>query len=176
MPSRKFNEYLDAGFSDDDALSSHASDDLSEQKGRNAIRTKPPSKRQKKTHESSDEDSDSGPESPPPTSSTPALRTSTSTQSTIKTNPYSTTSSQSKAPTTKTTRTTKKAPKPGVLYLSRIPPFMRPSVLRQLLLPYGPITRLFLTPEPPSQHTHRVRLGGNKKRSFIDGWVEFLSH
>ena len=59
---------------------------------------------------------------------------------------------------------------------SRIPPFMRPSTVRHLLTPFGPITKLFLTPEPPAHHTARVRAGGNKKRSFTDGWIEFGSH
>ncbi|CAD6504710.1 BgTH12-00215 [Blumeria graminis f. sp. triticale] len=63
----------------------------------------------------------------------------------------------------------------GVVYISRIPPFMKPTKLRSLLEPYGAINRLFLTPEDPSAHARRVRHGGNKKRSFIDGWVEFVN-
>jgi ESF2/ABP1 family protein len=63
----------------------------------------------------------------------------------------------------------------GVVYLSRIPPFMKPSKLRSLLEPYGELNRIFLTPEDPASHTRRVRNGGNKKRSFTDGWVEFVS-
>lgn len=63
----------------------------------------------------------------------------------------------------------------GVVYLSRIPPFMKPQKLRSLLEPYGEINRIFLTPEDPTSHTRRVRNGGNKKRSFTDGWVEFVS-
>lgn len=63
----------------------------------------------------------------------------------------------------------------GVVYLSRIPPFMKPTKLRSLLEPYGAINRIFLTPEDPTSHTRRVRHGGNKKRSFTDGWVEFVN-
>ena len=66
----------------------------------------------------------------------------------------------------------RKAKKTGVIYISRIPPFMKPSTLRHLLTPYGTILRLFLTPEPSPAYTKRVKSGGNKKRSFIDGWVE----
>jgi ESF2/ABP1 family protein len=63
----------------------------------------------------------------------------------------------------------------GVVYLSRIPPFMKPTKLRSLLEPYGAINRIFLTPEDPSSHARRVRNGGNKKRSFFtDGWVEYV--
>lgn len=65
--------------------------------------------------------------------------------------------------------------KSGVVYLSRIPPFMKPHKLRSLLEPHGTINRIFLTPEDPSSHSKRVRNGGNKKRSFVDGWVEFTS-
>lgn len=64
--------------------------------------------------------------------------------------------------------------KSGVVYLSRIPPFMKPTKLRSLLEPYGNINRIFLTPEDPAEHTRRVRNGGNKKRSFTEGWVEFV--
>ncbi|KAK4151799.1 hypothetical protein C8A00DRAFT_35563 [Chaetomidium leptoderma] len=64
--------------------------------------------------------------------------------------------------------------KSGVVYLSRIPPFMKPAKLRSLLEPYGKVNRIFLTPEDPTEHTRRVRNGGNKKRSFTEGWVEFV--
>jgi ESF2/ABP1 family protein len=63
----------------------------------------------------------------------------------------------------------------GVVYLSRIPPFMKPQKLRSLLEPYGAINRIFLTPEDPASHTRRVRNGGNKKRSFTVGWVEYVN-
>lgn len=65
--------------------------------------------------------------------------------------------------------------KSGVVYLSRVPPFMKPQKLRSLLEPYGTINRIFLTPEDPTSHTKRVRNGGNKKRSYTDGWVEFVN-
>ena len=61
----------------------------------------------------------------------------------------------------------------GVVYLSRVPPFMKPAKLRSLLAPFGPVGRIFLTPEDVAAHRARVRAGGNRKRSFADGWVEF---
>ena len=69
----------------------------------------------------------------------------------------------------------RKARKTGVIYLSRVPPFMRPSTLKHLLSPYGTINRLFLTPEPAASYARRLKGGGNKKRSFTDGWIEFAS-
>lgn len=68
-----------------------------------------------------------------------------------------------------------KSRRSGVIYISRIPPFMKPAKVRSLLSPYGPINRIFLTPEDASARTSRVKGGGNKKRLFIDGWVEFES-
>jgi ESF2/ABP1 family protein len=65
--------------------------------------------------------------------------------------------------------------KSGVVYLSRIPPFMKPVKLRSLLEPYGKINRIFLSPEDPSAHTRRVKAVcellnaqtiGGKKGSF----------
>ncbi|KAH7150020.1 hypothetical protein B0J13DRAFT_549361 [Dactylonectria estremocensis] len=64
--------------------------------------------------------------------------------------------------------------KSGVVYLSRIPPFMKPQKLRSLLEPYGTINRIFLAPEDPTAHARRVRGGGNKKKTYTEGWVEFV--
>ena len=41
----------------------------------------------------------------------------------------------------------KKELTPGVVYLSRIPPFMRPRKIRHLLSKYGTIGRIYLQPE-----------------------------
>ncbi|KAI1775732.1 Pre-rRNA-processing protein ESF2 [Hypoxylon cercidicola] len=64
--------------------------------------------------------------------------------------------------------------KSGLVYLSRIPPFMKPAKLRSLLEPYGKINRIFLTPEDPQDRSRRIRQGGNKKHMYTDGWVEFV--
>ncbi|KAF2447870.1 hypothetical protein P171DRAFT_429472 [Karstenula rhodostoma CBS 690.94] len=68
-----------------------------------------------------------------------------------------------------------KKDKSGVIYLSRIPPFMKPTVLRSLLTPYGAVGRVFMTPEPSASRTQRLRTGGTRRKLFLDGWVEFLS-
>ncbi|KAL1870165.1 RNA-binding ATPase activator esf2 [Diaporthe australafricana] len=65
--------------------------------------------------------------------------------------------------------------KSGVVYISRIPPFMKPHKLRSLLSNYGTINRIFLTPEDPMVHQRRVRNGGNKKKMYTEGWVEFVN-
>ena len=63
----------------------------------------------------------------------------------------------------------------GVVYLSRIPPFMKPQKVRSLLEPYGQVNRIYLEQEDPASHTRRVRHGGNKKRMYTEGWVEFVN-
>jgi ESF2/ABP1 family protein len=68
-----------------------------------------------------------------------------------------------------------KKDKSGVIYLSRVPPFMKPEVLRSLLTPYGPIGRIFLTPETTTQRHQRLKSGGTRRKLYSDGWVEFMS-
>ncbi|KAJ4301940.1 RNA-binding ATPase activator esf2 [Kalmusia sp. IMI 367209] len=68
-----------------------------------------------------------------------------------------------------------KKDKSGVIYLSRIPPFMKPNVLRSLLTPYGTVGRIFLTPESTTTRQQRLRGGGTRRKLYLDGWVEFMS-
>jgi ESF2/ABP1 family protein len=67
-----------------------------------------------------------------------------------------------------------KKDKSGVIYLSRVPPFMKPAVLRSLLTPYGAIGKIFLTPESSTNRSQRLKSGGTRRKLFMDGWVEFL--
>ncbi len=62
----------------------------------------------------------------------------------------------------------------GVVYISRLPPYITPAKIRSLLSPYGQLNRIFLSPEDPAVRSRRVRAGGNKKRSFTDGWIEWV--
>ncbi|KAI7202610.1 hypothetical protein D0869_05896 [Hortaea werneckii] len=90
----------------------------------------------------------------------------------------STTPKLSKFKTPKSVAASEKAArKSGVVYISRVPPFMKPQTLRHYLAPHAlkGLGRIFLTPEDHEQHTQRVKRGGNKKKSFTDGWVEFAS-
>lgn len=64
--------------------------------------------------------------------------------------------------------------KTGVVYLSRIPPFMKPATVKSLLSQHGKVGRVFLTPEDPAAYKRRKAAGGNKKKSYVDGWVEFV--
>ncbi|KAL8913851.1 MAG: hypothetical protein Q9171_001455 [Xanthocarpia ochracea] len=187
MVPRKYNEFLDAGRSDDEVSDTHSFDEAQETKGRGNSTPGNRSKRRKTRHESSAEGSDSDHVSEAEGAGTiyptkPIELATTSVAATVKDIPIgnpsgSPTSTIAKPSKAKANPTTSSRPrKPGVVYLSRIPPFMRPSTVRHLLSSFGSITKIFLTPEPPSQHTARVRSGGNKKRSFTDGWIEFASH
>ncbi|SCU77468.1 LANO_0A00452g1_1 [Lachancea nothofagi CBS 11611] len=64
--------------------------------------------------------------------------------------------------------------KTGVVYLSKIPPYMKPAKMRQLLSRFGDVDRLFLKREDDQKHKTRVRGGGNKKVMFEEGWIEFV--
>ena len=63
--------------------------------------------------------------------------------------------------------------KRGVVYMSRVPPFMKPNKARTLLEPYGEITRIYLAEEDASVRKKRKLSGGNSSRQFAEGWVEF---
>lgn len=68
-----------------------------------------------------------------------------------------------------------KKDKTGVIYLSSLPPYLKPSALKTLLLQrgFGPITRVFLTPANPSPGSFIKK--SNKRKTYADGWVEFAS-
>lgn len=69
----------------------------------------------------------------------------------------------------------RKIKKTGVCYLSRIPPYMKPAKLRSIMNNFGPVDRLFLKPEDINVYRRRVRFGGNKKKNYTEGWVEFVN-
>ncbi|ORX45433.1 hypothetical protein BCR36DRAFT_585744 [Piromyces finnis] len=62
----------------------------------------------------------------------------------------------------------------GVVYLSKIPPFMKPIKIRHLLSKYAKIGRIYLAAEDEKIARRRKKYGGNKKRNYTEGWVEFL--
>ena len=73
-------------------------------------------------------------------------------------------------------KASKKASKkitPGVIYLSSLPPYLKPSALRNILAQRGfePISRLFLAPS--SKHKHSSKK--NSRQLYSEGWIEFAS-
>lgn len=67
----------------------------------------------------------------------------------------------------------KRIKKTGVVHLTLVPPFMQPAKLRQIMLRFGPVGRIFLQPEEESVRQKRIKYGGNKRQNFVQGWVEF---
>jgi ESF2/ABP1 family protein len=67
-----------------------------------------------------------------------------------------------------------KEKKPGVIYLSSLPSYLRPSALRNLLTQRGfaPIKRLFLTPASKASSHHSKK---NSRQLYTEGWIEFES-
>ncbi|KAE8448633.1 hypothetical protein EG329_009058 [Mollisiaceae sp. DMI_Dod_QoI] len=168
MATRKHNEFLNADESEDDQSQGYDSDIEDLKKGGRSA------KRRKVVSDVSDDEAD---QDEKVEEEQPELKdTDDSELRTQKKSKSAELPGVSKPLTKKNLVATDAAiKKSGVVYLSRIPPFMKPSKLRSLLEPYGAINRIFLTPEDPALHTRRVRNGGNKKRSFIDGWVEFVN-
>jgi ESF2/ABP1 family protein len=174
--TRKRNEFLDAEESDDDERGSDSEDE-------SRARMLPSAKRQKRDHESedeeqseesqddlpdeeedlADEDKDLADDYPKSTELAHLEKLAAGLPSDLK--------SKINKPTP--LAQTKKD-KSGVVYLSRVPPFMKPMVLRSLLAPYGAVGKIFLTPEPATSRTKRLRGGGTRRKLYLDGWVEFL--
>ncbi|KAJ5098080.1 hypothetical protein N7532_005081 [Penicillium argentinense] len=89
---------------------------------------------------------------------------------------YLDTTKDKKPLSTKQLKPTKKSKKkPGVIYLSSLPPYLRPSALRTFIEQrgFGPITKVFLQPTVPNSSAPKRR--SNKRKTYSDGWVEFQS-
>lgn len=184
MAPEKRNQFLDAEDSDDDAVQDNSEDEL-RKGGRTAKRRKVEENSDFDDEGSSDEGSDGedgnnqaeedestkpqkpvsdkrdrGEKRPSKDDSDAQPDDILQVKSLLKKNPVSTEAAIKKS---------------GVVYISRIPPFMKPHKLRSLLSNYGTINRIFLTPEDPMAHQRRVRNGGNKKKMYTEGWVEFVN-
>jgi ESF2/ABP1 family protein len=61
----------------------------------------------------------------------------------------------------------------GVVYLSKVPPFMKPNKIKSLLEHYGEISRLYLAEEDAATRKKRQLNGGNGSKQFKEGWIEF---
>lgn len=71
----------------------------------------------------------------------------------------------------------KKEKKPGVVYLSRIPPTMTPHELRSYMEPFGKLGRLYLAPDERTQKTGKHKATDPRERMkarYTEGWLEFL--
>jgi ESF2/ABP1 family protein len=66
-----------------------------------------------------------------------------------------------------------KSSKPGVVYLSRIPPFMSPAQVKTMLSSFGKVSRVYLRPEDKSVAKKRKKFKNNGRKNYVDGWIEF---
>ncbi len=57
----------------------------------------------------------------------------------------------------------------GIVYISRIPPHMKPMRLKQMLGVHGKIDRVYLAPEFGAKAKN-----GKRQKSFSEGWIEFV--
>ena len=67
----------------------------------------------------------------------------------------------------------------GLVFISRVPPAMSPSNIRQLLAPFGAIGRVYLAPDKRTE-AQKSKLPQKKQRknakpAFTEGWIEFLN-
>ncbi|EDO06803.1 uncharacterized protein BBOV_IV004420 [Babesia bovis T2Bo] len=67
-----------------------------------------------------------------------------------------------------------KIKKTGVIFISRIPPFMSIKKIRSYFSKFGQVGKIYAEPETLANYKKRVKLGGNTKLKFEHGWVEFL--
>ena len=58
----------------------------------------------------------------------------------------------------------------GIVFLSRIPPHLRPGKVRRLLEQHGEITNLYLAAADRTR-AEKKKFGRGKR--FVEGWVEF---
>ncbi|KAJ5894700.1 hypothetical protein N7495_006391 [Penicillium taxi] len=79
---------------------------------------------------------------------------------------------KSKPLTLKALKPPKKPKKTGIIYLSSLPPYLKPFSLKSLIEKrgFGPITKVFLSPLVPSNSGARKR--SNKRQLYTDGWIE----
>jgi ESF2/ABP1 family protein len=179
MAPEKKNEFLDASDSDDDQIDNYNSDDEITKGGRSAKRRKIGSEDDADSDIEQSAGADEGPvddddEEEEEDSSKQAKSPASASRKEL---PKVDTGVHdiSKPLTKKNLVASEEAiKKSGVVYMSRIPPGMKPSALRSLLSPYGKLNRVFLAPEDPAVRARRKRAGGNKRVLFTEGWIEFV--
>ncbi|KAK2197285.1 bifunctional ABT1-ESF2 [Babesia duncani] len=62
----------------------------------------------------------------------------------------------------------------GIIFISRIPPYMNLSKLKNYFGKFGEIGRVYAAPESITDYKNRVKLGGNAKLKFKHAWIQYL--
>ena len=74
----------------------------------------------------------------------------------------------------KAQKDTKKIEKKGVVYMSRVPPYMNPTSLRRLMEgKFNGVERIYMEMEREHIRKSRVKSGGNRKIKYTEAWIEF---
>jgi len=63
----------------------------------------------------------------------------------------------------------------GIVYISRLPPKMKPHHVRRILSEYGVINRIYCATESEQSRLARKKRGGNRHLQFREAWVEFAN-
>ncbi|KAI1435398.1 Pre-rRNA-processing protein ESF2 [Xylaria sp. CBS 124048] len=180
MPAEKRNHFLDVDESDDDGSQGYDSEVEQLRKGS--------SKRRKLDQDEEDEplsadedlgDGDDSDQGDKPTGEEEGEKEEKDQKQTSKEKSASKKSDPkelSRPLTKKNLVATEKAVKrSGVIYISRIPPFMKPGAVRSIFERFGKINRVYLSPEDPQVRTRRLQQGQNRKKNFNEGWLEFVN-
>ena len=56
-----------------------------------------------------------------------------------------------------------KRSKPGIIYLSSVPPYMKPNKMRNIMLQFGEVGKIYLQPEDSAIRKKRKMGGGSGK-------------
>jgi ESF2/ABP1 family protein len=174
MSIRKRNEFLDLDESDNEASDGYQSDALEESKGaRTAKKRRIDRSDDEDSYEDLDEDLDGIAKASATKSTQPDARFAKLQEFEEDGDDAPEAEDEDES----VLRAEKAARKSGVVYISRVPPFMKPHTLKHFLEEHAPkgLGRIFLTPEEHTRYLQRKKSGGNKKKSFTDGWVEFVS-
>ncbi|KIW21036.1 hypothetical protein PV08_01615 [Exophiala spinifera] len=168
MSGNERNVYLDRGLSDESENDAGYDSEAAE-----LSKTARSSKRRKIDHSPSVEDEE---QRRPSSSPTPPRDLPKDSEDENSGNTHHKAATSESLKSTKDSKQKKKPKKeviPGVIYLSSLPPYLKPSALRNLLEQRGfsPIKRLFLAPASK----HKSSSKKNSRQLYTEGWIEFAS-
>lgn len=60
---------------------------------------------------------------------------------------------------------------PGILYLARVPPYMKPEKVKSLLEQFGDVNRIYLAEEDASVAKRRKKESNSRQKVYVEGKV-----
>ncbi|EFE42774.1 conserved hypothetical protein [Trichophyton verrucosum HKI 0517] len=190
MAEKRRADFLDIGSDDEGSEAGYNSEDFEELKGKGTNKRKQPKSTdlQSKRRRLSDDESDGGDnqdesgildlESAIDDITQPSKNGETSSRVSADPATPGESATQKLTPSSKATKKSRKN-KTGVIYMSSLPPYLKPSALKSMLVArgFGPVTKIFLSPYVPPTSASRaaIKASRNKRRMYTDGWVEFES-